>query len=325
MSEIELSICIPTYNRADYIGETLKSIIEQSNASVEIIISDNASNDNTEDVVNEYKQNFKNITYYKWPENMGADANYLKVIELASGRYCWFMGSDDVIEKGGVDYILTQIKETPDCEIFLAKRLECDIGLIPMNKREWFKDEIDRYDTRNNKDLIRYFNNCISLGGVFSYLSTIVFKKERWKECDDQDSYIGTAYIHAYLLLKIVKEGAYIALLDHEVVLTRGGNASFLTEGVCKRIKLDFDGYCKIADELFKYNVSVYEAFLGILRREHKFNRLIKISYVCNQQQYESFKKLLIKSGWNKYVVGLSTQLRFFYGVYAKLRRSLSK
>ena len=49
-----LSICIATYNRASYIGETLDSIIPQLDDDVELLVVDGASTDNTEDVVRKY-------------------------------------------------------------------------------------------------------------------------------------------------------------------------------------------------------------------------------------------------------------------------------
>ena len=55
----KLSICIPTYNRAAYIGETLASIISQSNDDIEIVIVDGASTDNTADVVTSFKVDLK--------------------------------------------------------------------------------------------------------------------------------------------------------------------------------------------------------------------------------------------------------------------------
>ena len=73
-----LSICIPTYNRAEFLKDALDSILRQINENnkdkVEICISDNASEDNTEELVEEYqKKSPIPIIYHKNEKNMGAD------------------------------------------------------------------------------------------------------------------------------------------------------------------------------------------------------------------------------------------------------------
>jgi len=96
-SKYKLSICIPTYNRADYIGETLSSIISQSGDDIEIVIVDGASTDNTEGVVNEFQGRFENIHYHREKKNNGVDADLAKSVALAQGEYCWLMLSEFVM------------------------------------------------------------------------------------------------------------------------------------------------------------------------------------------------------------------------------------
>jgi abequosyltransferase len=91
MSNKLLSICIPTYNRPNYLNETIKSIISQKifieTNDIEIIISDNSSDDETENVLNNYLLQYPNkIFYYKNDENIG-DKNFEKVLSLATGLY----------------------------------------------------------------------------------------------------------------------------------------------------------------------------------------------------------------------------------------------
>ena len=85
---IKLSLCIPTYNRAAFLSEALDSVIQQATDEVEIVISDNASNDGTAEMVTEYQGKFPRITYYRQPENLGFDRNMLRAVDLARGEYC---------------------------------------------------------------------------------------------------------------------------------------------------------------------------------------------------------------------------------------------
>jgi len=106
---IKLSICIPTYNRANFLGAAIDSVIKQATEEVEIVISDNASTDHTEELVREYQTRFPRIRYHKAKENMGADRNFLKVAELATGEYCWLLGSDDALADGAISTVLPML------------------------------------------------------------------------------------------------------------------------------------------------------------------------------------------------------------------------
>lgn len=91
-----LSICIPTYNRKDCLIQCLESIVNKQDLSeIEIVISDNASSDGTNEIMKEYLIKYPNIIYFRNDENIGFDKNVLKVISLASGKYCLFIGDDD--------------------------------------------------------------------------------------------------------------------------------------------------------------------------------------------------------------------------------------
>ena len=106
MSDYKLSICIPTFNRAEYINELLKSIVCQDLQGVEVVVSDNASTDNTCDVLALYAKKYANIKYSLSETNLGADLNYFRAVEMASGEYCWIIGSDDCLDAGAIKFVL---------------------------------------------------------------------------------------------------------------------------------------------------------------------------------------------------------------------------
>ena len=91
MNKPILSICIPTKNRANYLDITLfkltqESIFQNTN-DIEIIISDNASIDNTAFICKKYKNKYPDkIKYYKQNKDIG-DKNFIEVLKLATGSY----------------------------------------------------------------------------------------------------------------------------------------------------------------------------------------------------------------------------------------------
>lgn len=112
-----LSICIPTFNRADLLGALLDNLqIECAPVIdlVEIVVSDNASTDHTQEVIGGCGLP---IVYGKNSENIGFSGNLLNVTcHLASGEYVWVLGDDDVVLPGGVLRIIESIKYAPDVD-----------------------------------------------------------------------------------------------------------------------------------------------------------------------------------------------------------------
>ena len=106
-----LSICIPTYNRAEYLEKALNSIINSEGFSddVEVVISDNFSTDNTEEICNDFIKRFSNIKYYKQPKpTYIADQNFIDVLSLATGKYIKLHNDTTFIK----DKMLLKIIET---------------------------------------------------------------------------------------------------------------------------------------------------------------------------------------------------------------------
>lgn len=103
-----LTIAIPTYNRAGYLRELLSSLAGQlrDEARLELMISDNASPDETRAVVEESIARGMKIRYIRNAQNIGSDANFLQCFEQARGKYVWLFSDDDLIVPGGVSRIL---------------------------------------------------------------------------------------------------------------------------------------------------------------------------------------------------------------------------
>jgi glycosyltransferase involved in cell wall biosynthesis len=117
-----LSFAIPTYNRAKYLDQLLGVLLHQAHGEsrVELIVSDNASTDNTQEVIEAYRQRGLDMRYLRNEANRGPDFNILQCYEQAIGKYVWVFGDDDLLLDGAIPYILTLLaRENPDF-VFLA-------------------------------------------------------------------------------------------------------------------------------------------------------------------------------------------------------------
>jgi len=90
-----VSICIPAYNASEFIGKTLESCLNQSYQNLEIIVTDDCSNDNTVEIVANYKD--QRIKLIKNEINLGVYKNWNKSIINSNGIYCKLMGADDIL------------------------------------------------------------------------------------------------------------------------------------------------------------------------------------------------------------------------------------
>ena len=87
-------------------------------ASVEVLISDNASTDDTFATVQSRIGNSRlRLTYYRNERNLGFDGNILEIYRKASGQYVWFMADDDRIEYGGIRALIRHLGEIEPCGI----------------------------------------------------------------------------------------------------------------------------------------------------------------------------------------------------------------
>lgn len=91
-----VSIITPTYNCGKFIAETIETVLAQTYTNWEMIIVDDVSNDNTEEVVKQYMDKDERIKYKKLDENSGAAVARTTAMKLAEGQYMAFLDSDDL-------------------------------------------------------------------------------------------------------------------------------------------------------------------------------------------------------------------------------------
>lgn len=113
-----ISIIIPTYNRAHLIGDTLDSILGQTYEKWECIVVDDASTDNTRDLLSRYCDLDNRILFYKRPDikPKGANACRNYGLELCKGEFVLFYDSDDIMLEDKLDTHIGMFKEHVNTE-----------------------------------------------------------------------------------------------------------------------------------------------------------------------------------------------------------------
>jgi len=184
----KLSICIPTFNRANHLRNCLQSIMSNHSdfeSQLEVCISDNGSTDGTFEVVSLAQKKIP-IKYHRSSKNLGIPLNFLKVIEMASGEFVWLIGDDDLLLPHTLDKVLELINGFSAVDFFYINSFHLNTDYVfsfpqPFNTSCLPKDMIPFSSfkcsgERNFIDLIKPKISFDFLGGMF--LS--VFRRENW-------------------------------------------------------------------------------------------------------------------------------------------------
>lgn len=122
-----ITVAIPTFNCAHFLPDALASILRQGLDDFEILILDNASEDNTEDVVRSFAN--PNIRYIRNPSNLGACENGNRCLANARGRFFKLLCADDVLLDGVLRKQLEILQADPDVAVVTCGYLETDLEL----------------------------------------------------------------------------------------------------------------------------------------------------------------------------------------------------
>lgn len=104
-----VSIIMPTYNCGKFIAETIKTVIEQTYTNWELVIVDDCSKDDTEQVVSSFED--ARIRYYRLEQNSGAAVARTTAMKYADGEYMAFLDSDDLWKKDKLEKQLKFMKD----------------------------------------------------------------------------------------------------------------------------------------------------------------------------------------------------------------------
>lgn len=184
-----VSLCIPTYNRSAHLENCLNSIIlcnSQSELKFQVCVSDNNSDDETEDVVSR-AQLVINIKYKKNKSNLGIPKNFINVVSMADGEFIWLIGDDDLLMPNAIADLYNLFDKNPLVDFFYVNSYHLnadysknypapfDIANLPKDMVPFSKWKVD--GEMNFLDLINPQISFDFLGGMF--LS--VFRKKNWE------------------------------------------------------------------------------------------------------------------------------------------------
>lgn len=196
-----LTIAIPTYNRSGFLSELLSLLMPQleGETSVELLISDNASTDDTAEVVKRFCPENLRFRTLRNDVNIGADANFLQCFREARGRYLWLVGDDDILVPGCVakislllragDYDLVFVRPYPFRTRFDEIKVEDRLGRTAL-----VVDDPERFTEMT--------------GIMLTFISAVIVNKDRLNRsgAPDPSRLIGTNLVQLAWILPLLVE-----------------------------------------------------------------------------------------------------------------------
>jgi protein O-GlcNAc transferase len=115
----ELSVVIPTYRRAQSLKRCLDSVLAFPGPEIEVLVSDNASPDETQEVLQSFKDD-QRLRFWRNLENVGAERNILKLWQEAKGQWILCLSDDDYLYPGALEKISSALKENPEVGVLMS-------------------------------------------------------------------------------------------------------------------------------------------------------------------------------------------------------------
>ncbi|WP_158966505.1 glycosyltransferase family A protein [Paraglaciecola sp. L3A3] len=154
----QLSIGLPVYNGARWIVDAIESMLEQSFQDIELIIVDNASNDETEPLCKHFAAIDKRVKYVRNQQNIGVFRNFNKAFELSSGQYFKWAADSDFCLPGFFEKCIEVLDSRPDVVIAYPQAFLLTTDYMGFESAIEYFDDLNIEDERPSHRFIKYLN-----------------------------------------------------------------------------------------------------------------------------------------------------------------------
>lgn len=289
--QFQISICIPTYNFGPFIGQTLDSILDQRPSDVEIVVFDGGSSDSTPDIVRDRQKQYPYIRYERQEFRGGIDRDMARAVSLASGKYCWLFGADDLLRKGALAEMLSWVKE--DRDVFLCGLTLCTKTMTPFREHPILRPGNQTcFDLANPQDRKIYFERAQTTTAFFSFLGSLVFRTERWNSLPLDEDFVGSYWAHVARFFRMMPLGLRLRYIESSYILKRVDNDSFMEQGLPHRYWKTVDGYKRLATVFFGADSMEYKHVIRALRNEFPPRVLLATKMQCAPEDLQGLETL---------------------------------
>lgn len=296
---IKVSIILPVYNVEPYLDETMQSLVRQTLTDIEIIAVNDGSSDDSEAILEKYKQQDSRVSYYN-QTNQGQSAARNHALRHAKGKYIYFMDADDVLDCNAIQVCYDYAENTMADFVFFDGEIMLAEGASPLHwdyKRTHLLKENTRYDGHEllNLMLDTQKHSCVVW---------LLFIRKSYLDGIRLQFHEGIIHEDELYTAILTLQSHNIYCLQRSFVKHRVRKASTMGISFSKR---NLNCYLTVADELLKF---------GKKPIIHKFLRytLSKVFYTGHLIPFKGKPAVFwraLRSGYMKYI-GLKSALVFW-------------
>lgn len=166
-----VSICIPTYNNGSVLGDALSSALRQACSSLEVLVLDNCSTDDTEHVVRRISGGDARVRYVRHSTNIGMAGNFSACIAAATGEFVQILCADDALESRCAEELSAALRDEPDTVLAACGRTLVDETMRPLRVLR----------ARTSREVVsgpRLARECFARGNRIGEPSAVMFRRE---------------------------------------------------------------------------------------------------------------------------------------------------
>jgi glycosyltransferase involved in cell wall biosynthesis len=198
---------------------TLETLIAQVTPDCEIVVLDGGSTDDTEGTVSALVSRFQGLRYINQGAAHGCERDYSKAIESASGRYCWTVPDDDVVNPGAVATVLKFLDS--DYSLILSNFEVMDASEAQGERYRIYEMATDKTFCSNDMESL-YWN----AGILATYLGSIIIERQLWLS-RNKEPYYGSLHAHTGVIFQAKLPGPSLVLANPIIAHRVSGSHSW--------------------------------------------------------------------------------------------------
>ena len=287
----KVSVIMPIYNRGNRVKKAVESVINQTFKNVEIILVNDGSTDNTEQVCKQYERADKRIKYLRI-ENSGPGEARNKGMDIATGKYIMFIDSDDYYEERIVETMVTLLERLKE---------ECIICNRIINERNR-KIKIDlqemQMDSKNKKEFIELLQRKNLFNSIWNkiYLKSIIDKfniKFDKRFISGEDYKFNLDYFNKINKAKTINKYLYNYVMTADSIVHSNKSYDFFSQVkiVDYNVKIYKENNYNVKDIYYKYIIIVIDGISYKIQTEKKYKKVK--DYIKNIINYPSIQEVL--------------------------------
>ncbi len=308
-----ISVIIPVYNRENYIGACIQSVLDQDYPLFEIILVDDGSTDDTVSICRRFVETDSRVRLFLL-QHGGVSKARNKAIEEAKGEYLFFMDSDDVIHPS---LFTSLLQETKAHNVSVSAVCGTDVPSSALSDRVLaeFMDHNSFTDVEvySNEQLVKCF---FKRDVVFGKMGGVMLRKE----------YVGTTRFHESLFIGedvyfiyeniikgsqavVLKQNGYFWRMHKNQSMRNLSSSGFKSRLLCKSLLWQSEESLGRIENANKEKRQAFGIFLGILSRNQLFSEESKNL----RMMIKPYKNALFQA------LGKKKKIQYYFAVYAPL------